>query len=129
MDGYRLIQIYRKLGLELESARNLIESGNRRGPATDERRTVEGLRFADALLEELRYYHRGERGQIVTGSDHLQNATRSLVVSGMRRMRTKPVKKPSEHCYGGGDPLGWITLNRHLRADAHRLKTNRIKCD
>jgi hypothetical protein len=108
MDGYRLIQNYRKLGLELESARNLIESGI----VEVRQRMSEGrLKVFASLtnyLEELRYYHRDERGQIVTGSDHLQNATRSLVVSGIRRMRTKPVKKPTEHYYDGGDSLGWM---------------------
>jgi hypothetical protein len=108
MDGYRLIEIYRKLGLELESARNLIESGivEVRQRMSEGRMKV----FASLTnyLEELRFYRRDERGQIVTGSDHLQNATRCLVVGGMWHMRTEPVQKPPEHRYVSGGPLGWM---------------------
>ncbi len=61
-------------------------------------------------LEELRFYRRDERGQIVTGCDHLQNATRALVVSGMSHMRTEPVRKSPEHRYMdvSSRPFGWM---------------------
>jgi hypothetical protein len=40
-------------------------------------------------LEECRLYRRNERGQIISGKDQLQDATRCLV-SGISQMRSKP---------------------------------------
>jgi len=108
MDGYRLIEMYRKLGLRLEGARNLVESGILE---IRQRMSTQRLKVFASLtnyLEELRFYRRDERGQVVTGRDHLQNATRSLVVSGMSHMRTKPVRKPREDWCGRGEPWGWM---------------------
>jgi hypothetical protein len=60
--------------------------------------------------EELRLYRRDEQGQIVMEHDRLQNATRCLVVRGMSRMRTAPVKEALEYqCMDlSRDPLGWM---------------------
>jgi hypothetical protein len=110
MDGYQLIEMYRKLGLRLEAAQNLVESGILEVRQRMSTRRLKVFASLTNYLEELRFYRRDERGQIVTGCDHLQNATRSLVVSGMSHMRTEPVRKSPERRYidFSSHPFGWM---------------------
>jgi hypothetical protein len=93
MDGYRLIQMYRDLGLKLESARSLVDSGTLE---VGQRMTTGRLKVFASLehyLEELRCYRREETGQIPMEGHPLQNAARTLVSRGISRMRTEPVKE------------------------------------
>ena len=92
MDGYRLTRMYRDLGLKLESAASLVDSGTL---DVWQRMTTGRLRVFASLehyLEELRCYRRDEGGQIPMEGHHLQNAARTLVSCGISRMRTEPVK-------------------------------------
>ena len=41
-------------------------------------------------LDEFRLYHRDENGKIVKTRDHLMDATRYLVMSGVKRAITRP---------------------------------------
>jgi len=93
-DGCQLITMYQDLGLDLEMAPNLIESGILE---VWQRMITGRLKVFASLenyLQELCRYHRDERNQIVTGCDSLQNATRCLVQSGISCMRTEPVERP-----------------------------------
>jgi hypothetical protein len=85
--------MYRDLGLRLESAASLVDSGTL---DVWQRMTTGRLRVFASLehyLEELRCYRRDERGQIPMEGHHLQNAARTLVSRGITRMRTEPVKE------------------------------------
>ena len=88
-DGYRLMQIYRDLGLELESIHNPVESGILN---VWQRMHAGRLKVFASLLkyrEERRLYRRDTKDQIVKDHDNLQDALRCLV-NGISNMRTEP---------------------------------------
>jgi len=94
-DGLRLINAYRKLGLNLSAIDNPVESGifNVWQRIYSGRLKVFGS--LSKYLDERRLYRRDERGHIVNACDNLQDATRCLV-SGISHMRikAKPVVLP-----------------------------------
>jgi len=108
-DGWRLMKMYRELGLKLESGASLIESGTLE---VFQRMITGRLKVFASLenyLQEFRRYRRDERGQILTGGDSLQNATRCLVLSGISRMRTEPVEIPEyDYGYRSRGDLDWM---------------------
>jgi hypothetical protein len=96
-DGYRLMHMFEDLGLDVESAGNLVESGIlevRHRMRTGRLKVFASLRN---YREGLRFYCRDEKGQIVTECDQLQNAARCLVISGISRMQTAPRNEPIEY--------------------------------
>jgi phage terminase large subunit-like protein len=105
VDGRRLLEIYRELGLKLSPADNAVESG------LNETWTllVSGLLKVTPnchnWLSEFRKYHRDEKGNVVEESDHLMDATRYLVMSGRDRMIIKPMLNiiPRSSGPSGGD--------------------------
>jgi hypothetical protein len=88
-DGYRLIQMYRNLGLHLESITNPVESGILSVGQRMQSGRLKVFASLSKYLDERRLYRRDERDQIVKERDHLQDAARCLVI-GISRMRTKP---------------------------------------
>lgn len=89
VDGDRLVQMYRNLGLVLQTLDNPLESG-----VLDlwERMHLGRWKVFASLsgyLDERRLYRRDERGQIVKEHDNLQDASRCLV-NGIFRLCTKP---------------------------------------
>jgi hypothetical protein len=59
-------------------------------------------------VSEFRRYHRDEKGKIVKKDDHLMDATRYAVKSGIARMITEPsAKQDDEQQYYGSD--GWMS--------------------
>ena len=96
-DGSTLIQEYRGLGLSLVEADNTVEAGIF---ACYQRMTRGGLKVFRTLpnwLAEFRIYRRVERqtelGQkvsIVKENDHLMDAMRYLIMTGMQHARTAP---------------------------------------
>ena len=94
-DGERLIEIYRgpELGLQLVPAENAVEAGLM---AVWNLLITGRLRVQAHLsnwLSEFRKYHRDEKGKIVKANDHLMDATRYLVVSGVPYLSLKPVEE------------------------------------
>jgi phage terminase large subunit-like protein len=89
-DGEQLLSIYKGLGLKVEPAVNAVESGIAN---VWERLSTGRLKvFASlsAWRAEFRLYRRNEKGQIVKEHDHLMDATRYLVMSGLERARLRP---------------------------------------
>ncbi|MEO5369572.1 MAG: hypothetical protein H7833_05790 [Magnetococcus sp. DMHC-1] len=83
-DGESLLQAYRDLGLHLEPADNAVEAGIH---AVWERLSSQRLRIFKTMqnwLSEYRLYRRDEQGRIVKEHDHLLDATRYLVLSGLK---------------------------------------------
>lgn len=82
-DGEQLLQNYLDLGLNLSLAKNAVVAG------LDEmwmRLSTGRLKVFSHLqnwLAEYRLYRRDEKGNIVKASDHLMDATRYLVISGI----------------------------------------------
>ncbi len=82
-DGEQLLQNYIDLGLLVSKAENGVEAG-----LFDvwQRLSTGRLRVFSTLqnwLSEYRLYRRDEKGQVVKTNDHLMDATRYLVVSGL----------------------------------------------
>lgn len=90
-DGARLIDEYHKLGLDIISAeRTLVESGIL---AVWQRLSSGRLKVFSHLknwIAEFRIYRRDEKGKIVKKNDHLMDATRYLIVSGLDIATSKP---------------------------------------
>lgn len=109
-DGSRLIEIYRTLGLTLEKAFNGVDSGI----LDVYNRMVSGrlkvFSTCQNWIKEYRKYRRDERGFIVKVDDHLMDATRYLVVSGISLAKAKPrksnVDNGSAGMYSGNN--GWM---------------------
>jgi len=92
VDGQRLIQIYRNLGLRLQAIDNPLESGILEVWQRMHSGRLKVFASLPKYLEERRLYRRDEREQVVKERDNLQDATRSLVI-GLSRMRSKPVQQ------------------------------------
>lgn len=94
-DGRSFIEIYRAHGLDLELPDKAVEAGIQK---VWERLSAGRLKvFAScaAWCEEYRLYRRDDKGRIVKSNDHLMDATRYLVVSGLTRARVQPAKEPT----------------------------------
>jgi phage terminase large subunit-like protein len=94
-DGKRLIDDYEALGLDLTPAENAVESGIH---AVYERLSTGRLKVFSTLkswLAEYRLYRRDEKGRIVKENDHLMDATRYLMMSGLDIAKTDAPKKYS----------------------------------
>lgn len=90
MDGRKLREEYQRLGLNLMDADNTVEAGIH----TVYQRLVAGRLkvFSNCRnwLSEFRIYRRDENGKIVKEIDHLMDATRYLIMSGLKLARTSP---------------------------------------
>lgn len=89
-DGTRLLPIYQSLGLNLATAENSRESGLLE---VYQRLSSGRLRIFDNLqnwLMEYRLYRRDDKGAVVKERDHLMDATRYLVVSGIANFTLDP---------------------------------------
>lgn len=100
-DGAQLVQDYRDLGLQLEFAQNSVESG-----LYDVWQRMSGgklkvFRTMTNWLAEYRLYRRDEKGHIVKVNDHLMDATRYLIVSGMDKAKVKPAPKQTKSAQRG----------------------------
>lgn len=93
VDGEQLFQQYIDLGLNLQIADNGVESGIYK---VWERLSTGRLRVFKSCqnwLFEFRLYRRDEKGRIVKSNDHLMDATRYGIVTGLTFAITKPAPK------------------------------------
>lgn len=91
-DGMQLFGKYKGLGLDLTIAKNSVETG-----LYDvwQRMSFGKLKVFKSLgnwLQEFRLYRRDDKGRVVKDNDHLMDATRYLVVSGIDKATTEVVK-------------------------------------
>lgn len=89
-DGEQLLQIYQENGLLLSTAYNGVEAGlydvwNRMVTGR-----LKVFRTCTKWLEEYRLYRRDEKGHVVKVNDHLMDATRYWVMSGIDRATRPP---------------------------------------
>lgn len=89
-DGVALMGEYQSLGLDVMPANNEVEAGI----FAVYRRLVSGrlkvFSSCTNLRSERRLYRRDEKGKIVKERDHLMDAERYLIMSGMARATTAP---------------------------------------
>ncbi len=93
-DGEQLLQQYQDLGLDIDIAINAREAGIY---AVWERLSQGQLKIFNTCINtmnEYRLYRRDEKGNIVKTNDHLMDALRYFVMSGIDRMQTQPADRP-----------------------------------
>ena len=90
MDGRKLLDEYRALGLTVIPADNAVEAGI----FAVHRRMASGrlkiFKTCSNLLSELRLYRRDEKGKIVKERDHAADAMRYLLMTGLLHATTEP---------------------------------------
>lgn len=110
IDGEKLMDQYIDLGLDIEAAQNSVESGIYEVWSRLSTGRLKVCRSLSHWLSEFRLYRRDEKGKIVKKDDHLMDATRYLIVSGMDRAKVKPPKRTSVgKNYSRGDNTAWMS--------------------
>lgn len=108
-DGVKLMDLYLNEGLDLMPADNSVESGI----YTVGQKLASGqLKVFSTLRNwwmEYRLYRRDERGQIIKKDDHLMDATRYLIVSGMDFAQVAPDPDAKPHLYKNSTRRDTIT--------------------
>ena len=94
IDGRNLLQDYRQLGLHLTPAENAVESGLYDCWERLSNGQIKVFQSCKEFLAEYRVYRRDENGRVVKDNDHIMDAFRYLIVSGINRLSIKPVSKP-----------------------------------
>lgn len=108
-DGHQIIQDYIDLGLNLETAFNGVESGIYEVWQRLSTGRLKVFKSMTNWLSEYRLYRRDEKGHIVKVNDHILDATRYLIMSGLDRAKTKPAEKTKKYDYGGSNSsTGWM---------------------
>jgi hypothetical protein len=109
-DGSQLLQTYIDLGLDIEPAFNGVESGIYEVWQRMSSGRLKFFKSCSALFSEFRLYRRDEKGRIVKVNDHLMDALRYLIMSGLDRMKTKPFEKKEtvEYQSVGSQHSGWM---------------------
>lgn len=106
-DGTQLLQTYKDLGLDVEIATNAVEAGVLKVWEMISTGRLKVFKSLSNWLYEFRLYRRDKKGRIVKKDDHAMDATRYLIMSGIDRMKTKPVKRVDDEGHGGG-PGSWM---------------------
>ncbi|WP_020209034.1 terminase large subunit domain-containing protein [Gilvimarinus chinensis] len=92
-DGEQLYELYTLLGLKLEKADNAVEAGIHKVFEMLSTGQLKVFKTLQNWLSEYRIYRRDEKGKIVKENDHIMDATRYLVMTGIDMARTKPIKR------------------------------------
>lgn len=95
-DGQKIIDIYRKAGLNITLPDKSVEAG-----IWDvwELMTAGRLKVFKSLsgwFDEFRLYRRDDKGKVVKTMDHFMDCTRYLVRSGLSRAKTEPTSRIAE---------------------------------
>lgn len=90
IDGQRLMEQYQGLGLDLYKADNAVEAGIHAVYRRLSSGRLKVFRTLQNLLREIRIYRRDENGKVVKENDHLMDAKRYLVMTGMAVARVEP---------------------------------------
>lgn len=89
-DGSRLLELYQNLGLDLTIAENAREAGIYAVWEMLSQGRLKIFKGCTNTLSEYRLYRRDEKGQVVKKNDHLMDALRYMVMSGIEIAKTEP---------------------------------------
>jgi hypothetical protein len=92
-DGEQLYQDYFDLGLDLVKANNSVEAGIYKFYQYLSGGKLKIFSTCKAFFEEYRVYHRDEKGQIVKQNDHVLDAGRYGLVTGIDYAMAKPLEE------------------------------------
>jgi len=104
-DGQQLFQMYQDLGLNLQLADNGVSAGLLQVWQMLSTGKLKIFSTLTNLLEEYRLYRRDEKGNVVKQKDHLMDAKRYLVVSGLALACTEPTVTHTAPY----QPRGWMS--------------------
>ncbi len=90
-DGLKLIDIYRDLGMDLQTADNAVSAGIDLVWQMLSTGQLKIFESCNHWREEFRLYRRDEEGKIKKEEDHLMDCTRYFILSGRDLMKTKPI--------------------------------------
>jgi Terminase RNaseH-like domain len=111
-DRVRYIDLYRLHGIDLELADKSVEAGITEVYNYISAGKLKVYASCQSWFEEFRLYRRDEKGRIVKQNDHLMDATRYLIRSGLQRMKNQPAKEPTEEKFtweeGVSPSLSWM---------------------
>jgi phage terminase large subunit-like protein len=118
-DAEQIISAYRRSGLDLTLPDKSVEAGIQAVWLLLSAGRFKVFETCEAWFKEYRLYHRNEKGQIVKANDHLLDATRYLVHSGLRRAKTEleaknqvvddePRQRPLFAALDKVDAAGWM---------------------
>jgi len=91
-DGKRLTEEYRDLGLALVPADNAVEAGIFACYQRLASGRLKVFKTCQAWFSEFRIYRRDENGKVVKERDHLMDATRYLIMTGMAHASIEPAE-------------------------------------
>jgi phage terminase large subunit-like protein len=89
-DGDQLLQNYKDLGLDIGMADNGVEAGLLGVWDRLSGGKIKVFKSCQNWLAEYRMYRRDDKGHVVKSNDHLMDATRYLIASGLDRACTRP---------------------------------------
>jgi hypothetical protein len=90
IDGAQLLVMYRELGLNLAPADNTVEAGLYEVWQRLSTGRLKVFKTLQNWLGEYRIYRRDEKGRVVKEGDHLMDATRYLIMSGIAGAAVDP---------------------------------------
>lgn len=105
-DGIRTLHQYQEEGIDVVAADNAVESGIQAVLTRLETGRLFVFSTLTSWLGEHRLYSRDEKGKVIKKRDHLMDATRYLVMSGLRRAIVRPVKDNVQNSGIIADKLG-----------------------
>lgn len=104
VDGTRLVDLYLAEGLNLFPADNSVEAGIYKVGQLLESGQLKVFKTLKNWFSEFRIYRRDEKGKIIKKNDHLMDATRYLIMSGMEYAEAVP--DPDAKLYEGVSASG-----------------------
>jgi phage terminase large subunit-like protein len=111
-DRTRYIDRYRRHGFNVELPDKAVESGIQDVYDRLSSSTLKVFASCEPWFAEFRIYQRDSRGRVLKQNDHLMDATRYLVRSGITRMKVQPIARPPRSIRtidkGAGPGLGWM---------------------
>ncbi len=90
LDGKRLLEAYQELELILFKAENAVEAGLHSVLRRLSGQRLKIFRTLVSTAAELRLYRRDEKGKVVKQNDHLMDAMRYLIMTGLVYAATEP---------------------------------------
>ena len=99
---------YTRLGLKIDNAVNAREAGIYSVWERMSQGSYKIFRSCQNTMAEYRLYRRNERGEIIKANDHLMDAMRYNVMSGLSRAKVEPKNRPNgEPWYHYAPPPFW----------------------
>lgn len=89
-DGSQLLSLYQELGLKLDVAKNAREAGIYAVWEMLSQNRLKIFKGCTNTFSEYRLYRRDEKGQVVKKMDHLMDALRYMVMSGVEQAKCDP---------------------------------------